>query len=51
MPDILSVIAKYGYSSLFATLLAEAIGLPIVSGGSDASRAGFRRGDWRHAGG
>jgi membrane protein DedA with SNARE-associated domain len=29
MPDILSVIAKYGYSSLFAALLMEAIGLPI----------------------
>jgi membrane protein DedA with SNARE-associated domain len=29
MPDILSVIAKYGYSSLFAALLMEAIGLPV----------------------
>src|SRR5579863_847889 len=29
MPDILSVIAKYGYTSLFAALLAEALGLPI----------------------
>jgi membrane protein DedA with SNARE-associated domain len=29
MPDILSIIAKYGYSSLFAALLLEAIGLPI----------------------
>ncbi len=29
MPDILSIIAKYGYSSLFAALLMEAIGLPI----------------------
>lgn len=29
MPDILSVIAKYGYSSLFIALLMEAIGLPI----------------------
>jgi membrane protein DedA with SNARE-associated domain len=29
MPDILSVIAKYGYSSLFAALLMEALGFPI----------------------
>ncbi|MGP0076261.1 MAG: sulfurtransferase [Bryobacteraceae bacterium] len=29
MPDILSIIAKYGYTSLFAALLAEALGLPI----------------------
>jgi len=29
MPDILSLIAKYGYSSLFAALLMEALGLPI----------------------
>jgi membrane protein DedA with SNARE-associated domain len=29
MPDILSIIARYGYSSLFAALLLEAIGLPI----------------------
>jgi membrane protein DedA with SNARE-associated domain len=29
VPDILSIIAKYGYSSLFAALLMEAIGLPI----------------------
>jgi membrane protein DedA with SNARE-associated domain len=29
MPDILSIIAKYGYSSLFAALLMEAIGLPV----------------------
>jgi membrane protein DedA with SNARE-associated domain len=29
MPDILSLIAKYGYSSLFVALLMEAIGLPI----------------------
>ncbi len=29
MPDVLSLLAKYGYSSLFAALLAEAIGLPI----------------------
>lgn len=29
MPDILNIIAKYGYWSLFAALLLEAIGLPI----------------------
>ena len=29
MPDILSVIARYGYTSLFAALLMEALGLPI----------------------
>jgi membrane protein DedA with SNARE-associated domain len=29
VPDILSVIAKYGYTSLFAALFMEAIGLPI----------------------
>jgi membrane protein DedA with SNARE-associated domain len=29
MPDILGIIAKYGYSSLFAALLAEAVGLPV----------------------
>ena len=29
MPDIISFIAKYGYASLFAALLMEAIGLPI----------------------
>jgi membrane protein DedA with SNARE-associated domain len=29
MPDILSTIAKYGYSSLFAALLMEALGLPV----------------------
>lgn len=29
MPDILSVIAKYGYSSLFVAMLMEAIGLPV----------------------
>jgi membrane protein DedA with SNARE-associated domain len=29
MPDILSIVAKYGYSSLFAALLMEAIGFPI----------------------
>jgi membrane protein DedA with SNARE-associated domain len=29
MPDILSTIAKYGYSSLFVALLMEALGLPI----------------------
>ncbi len=29
MPDVLGLIAKYGYSSLFAALLLEAIGLPI----------------------
>jgi membrane protein DedA with SNARE-associated domain len=29
MPDILSVIAKYGYSSLFIALIMEALGLPV----------------------
>jgi membrane protein DedA with SNARE-associated domain len=29
MPDILSTIAKYGYSSLFAAMLMEALGLPV----------------------
>jgi membrane protein DedA with SNARE-associated domain len=29
MPDILNTIAKYGYSSLFAAMFLEAIGLPI----------------------
>jgi membrane protein DedA with SNARE-associated domain len=29
MPDIISIIARYGYLSLFAALLLEAIGLPI----------------------
>jgi membrane protein DedA with SNARE-associated domain len=29
MPDILSMIAKYGYQSLFAAMFMEAIGLPI----------------------
>ena len=29
MPDILSIIARYGYLSLFSALLAEAIGLPV----------------------
>jgi membrane protein DedA with SNARE-associated domain len=29
MPDVLSLLAKYGYTSLFVALLAEAIGLPI----------------------
>ncbi len=29
MPDIMSIIAKYGYTSLFVALLMEAIGLPI----------------------
>jgi membrane protein DedA with SNARE-associated domain len=29
MPDILNLVAKYGYSSLFLALLLEAIGLPI----------------------
>ena len=29
MPDVLSIIAKYGYSSLFIVLLMEAIGFPI----------------------
>ena len=29
MPDILSVIARYGYSSLFIALLLEALGLPV----------------------
>jgi membrane protein DedA with SNARE-associated domain len=29
MPDILSMIAKYGYQSLFAAMFMEAIGLPV----------------------
>src|SRR5579862_151285 len=29
MPDILSVIARYGYESLFAAMFLEAIGFPI----------------------
>jgi membrane protein DedA with SNARE-associated domain len=29
MPDILSTLAKYGYSSLFAAMLMEALGLPV----------------------
>lgn len=29
MPDILAMIEKYGYASLFAALLLEAIGMPI----------------------
>jgi membrane protein DedA with SNARE-associated domain len=29
MPDILNLIAKYGYQSLFVALLLEAIGLPV----------------------
>lgn len=29
MPDILSILAKYGYTSLFIALLMEAIGLPV----------------------
>lgn len=29
MPDILAMIEKYGYASLFAALLMEAIGMPI----------------------
>lgn len=29
MPDILSIIAKYGYESLFVAMLMEAIGLPV----------------------
>src|ERR1700733_522752 len=29
MPDVLNIIAKYGYTSLFAALLMEAIGLPV----------------------
>jgi membrane protein DedA with SNARE-associated domain len=29
MPDVLSLIARYGYSSLFVALLLEAIGFPI----------------------
>ena len=29
MPDILSIIARYGYTSLFVALLMEAIGLPV----------------------
>jgi membrane protein DedA with SNARE-associated domain len=29
MPDILNLIAKYGYTSLFVAMLLEAIGLPV----------------------
>lgn len=29
MPDILSMIAKYGYQSLFAAMFMESIGLPV----------------------
>jgi membrane protein DedA with SNARE-associated domain len=29
MPDVLSVIAKYGYQSLFAAMFMESIGLPV----------------------
>lgn len=29
MPDILAMIEKYGYASLFAALLLEAIGMPV----------------------
>jgi membrane protein DedA with SNARE-associated domain len=29
MPDILSVIAKYGYQSLFAAMFLEAVGFPV----------------------
>ncbi|HTW67089.1 MAG TPA: VTT domain-containing protein [Bryobacteraceae bacterium] len=29
MPDVLSLIAKYGYQSLFAAMLLEALGLPV----------------------
>src|ERR1700733_6831004 len=29
MPDILRLIAKYGYESLFAAMFLEAIGLPV----------------------
>jgi membrane protein DedA with SNARE-associated domain len=29
MPDILSLIARYGYQSLFAAMLMEALGLPV----------------------
>lgn len=29
MPDVLSLIAKYGYQSLFAAMLMEALGLPV----------------------
>jgi membrane protein DedA with SNARE-associated domain len=29
MPDVLSLMAKYGYQSLFAAMLMEAIGLPV----------------------
>jgi membrane protein DedA with SNARE-associated domain len=48
MPDILGVIAKYGYSSLFIALLAEAIGLPIpgalaLLAAGTASAAGVMR--------
>jgi membrane protein DedA with SNARE-associated domain len=47
MPDILSIIARYGYTSLFVALLMEAIGLPIpgalalLAGGAAAAAGGL----------
>jgi membrane protein DedA with SNARE-associated domain len=47
MPDILSVIARYGYTSLFVALLMEAIGLPVpgalalLAGGAAAAAGGL----------
>ena len=43
MNDFLSLIARHGYSIIFATILAEAIGLPVpaalalVAGGAAAA--------------
>lgn len=47
MPDILSIIARYGYTSLFVALLMEAVGLPIpgalalLAGGAAAAAGGL----------
>ena len=49
MPDILSVIARYGYTSLFVALLMEAIGLPVpgalalLAGGAAAAAGGLHQ--------
>ena len=45
MPDVIGIIARYGYSSLFVALLLEAIGLPVpgalaLLAGGAASAAG-----------
>jgi membrane protein DedA with SNARE-associated domain len=48
MPDILSLIARYGYESLFAAMFMESIGLPVpgalaLLAGGAASAAGVLR--------